>query len=66
MLATGRDLALTPTLTVREVAKLLRITPGTLYARRFRARIGLHPIKRFGRVRFLEADVRELLNRKRD
>lgn len=57
---------LAPCLTVREVARLLRITPSSLYARRFRARLGLHPVKLAGRIRFLEADVRGLLKRKCD
>jgi hypothetical protein len=57
-------LMLAPTLTVREVAQVLRINPATLYAKRFRTRLGLRPVKIAGRVRFLEADVRALMRRK--
>jgi predicted DNA-binding transcriptional regulator AlpA len=57
---------LAPCLTVPEVAKLLRVTPASLYARRFRTRLGLRPVRMGGRVRFLEEDVRGLLKRKRD
>jgi hypothetical protein len=57
---------LTPCLTVPEVARLLRVTPGALYARRYRRRLGLRPVKVAGRVRFLEADVRALMSRRRD
>ena len=57
---------LAPCLTVREVARLLRVTPAALYARRFRARVGLKPVRIGNRIRFLEADVRGLLRRRRD
>lgn len=48
-----------------EVAALLRIKPNTLRDKRFRARIGLHPIYVGRRLRFRTEDVKRLIQRHR-